>query len=196
LGSALASGPAWAGGLTWCWCRAKCLVCDGCAALSWVSASSHNILCWCCKHIYACHRPSCCRRNWLETAGGGGPFGRQNADWLRRAGPRLSDEQLLDHYHSHTKHCAACTRALHALRIARIAAGVLAAASAALSANALLLHYTSPLVAGAGLKGAKGAAAAAVSGTAASFIFVSCCAQPRELCYARLMNVVRCKWAD
>ena len=57
-------------------------------------------------------------RNWLERWAGGGPFGPQNKEWLARAGRRLTQDELLEHYHSHTEKCSICRTALK--RIQRV----------------------------------------------------------------------------
>jgi hypothetical protein len=47
---------------------------------------------------------------WLQSFGGGGPFGPPTPELIARMGPRLSREQLLDrcaagpHTHTHTQH--------------------------------------------------------------------------------------------
>jgi hypothetical protein len=74
-----------------------------------------------------------------------------NAAWLARAGPRLSEEQLLDHFHSHTKRCSVCMPALRNLRLACTAAAVVASAAAFLGAAALLIQAAGQLAGGAGL---------------------------------------------
>lgn len=52
-------------------------------------------------------------RTWVAKTGGGGPFGRLSPEeFLRAIGPRQTEEQLLDRYHSHTKHCRSCSAAL------------------------------------------------------------------------------------
>jgi hypothetical protein len=91
------------------------------------------------------------RRNWMANEAGGGPFGPMDASWLQRAGPRLSDEQLLDHYHSHTKHCSICRPALRNMRLARTAAAVVGIASAAVAAMALMLQFAGQLATGSAL---------------------------------------------
>jgi len=47
-------------------------------------------------------------RTWINKQGQGGPFGKMDEEWLAKAGPRKSAEELLDHYHSHTSTCKAC----------------------------------------------------------------------------------------
>ena len=60
---------------------------------------------------------------------------------MQRAGPRLDREQLLDRFHSHTEHCAACSGALRnverALQLSLWAGYLLAFASAVCAATAL-----------------------------------------------------------
>ncbi|EFN56079.1 hypothetical protein CHLNCDRAFT_145588 [Chlorella variabilis] len=87
-------------------------------------------------------------RNWMKSVAGGGPFGPMNADWLRRAGPRLSDEQLLDHYHSHTKRCSVCQPALRNVRLARAVSAAVGVSAAAMAAMALMIQLAAPLAAG------------------------------------------------
>jgi hypothetical protein len=65
-------------------------------------------------------------RNWLQNVAGGGPFGPQNAAWLAAAGPRLTKDELLEHYHSHTENCSICKPALARLKVVRAVAAVLA----------------------------------------------------------------------
>jgi hypothetical protein len=67
-------------------------------------------------------------RRWLEKTAGGGPFGPQNAAWLQAAGPRLTKDELLEHYHSHTENCSICKTALARLKVVRAVAAVLAVA--------------------------------------------------------------------
>ena len=59
----------------------------------------------------------------------------------QRAGPRLDREQLLDRYHSHTEHCAACSGALQnverGLQLSLWAGFMLAFAAAVYAATAL-----------------------------------------------------------
>jgi hypothetical protein len=59
----------------------------------------------------------------------------------QRAGPRLDREQLLDRYHSHTEHCAACSGALRnverGLQLSLWAGYLLAFAAAVYAATAL-----------------------------------------------------------
>lgn len=68
-------------------------------------------------------------RSWLQQFGGGGPFGPQNEAWLLKAGPRLSNDQLLDHYHSHTEKCSTCRTALPRMQALRLLSVVGAAVS-------------------------------------------------------------------
>lgn len=84
----------------------------------------------------------------MKSVAGGGPFGPMNADWLRRAGPRLSDEQLLDHYHSHTKRCSVCQPALRNVRLARAVSAAVGVSAAAMAAMALMIQLAAPLAAG------------------------------------------------
>lgn len=80
-------------------------------------------------------------RTWLERVAGGGPFGPQNVAWLQAAGPRLSDAQVLDHYHSHTEHCKICQTALQRITLLRAAAAVVAALGAVVAVAAATVHY-------------------------------------------------------
>jgi hypothetical protein len=98
----------------------------------------------------------------MENVGGGGPFGPMNATWLQRAGPRLSEDQLLDHFHSHTKRCSVCAPALRNIQLARAAAAAVGTAAAAVAAAALLLQFAGQLAAGAGPSALLAAARAAV----------------------------------
>jgi hypothetical protein len=85
-----------------------------------------------------------------------------NAAYLQRAGPRLPEAQLLDHYHSHTERCSVCQPALRNVRLARAAAGVVGVAAAALAAMALLIQYA----AGAGVLSSAAQPALAAAGQA------------------------------
>ena len=42
-------------------------------------------------------------RSWIDGRGGGGPF--PNADAL----PDMTEEQVVDRYHQHTKNCPSCS---------------------------------------------------------------------------------------
>ncbi|KAL4424531.1 hypothetical protein ABPG77_010111 [Micractinium sp. CCAP 211/92] len=80
-------------------------------------------------------------RTWLASVAGGGPWGPMDLSYLRRAGPRLSEEQLLDHYHAHTKRCSICQQALRNVRLARVAAAVVGAAAAVAGVAALVAQW-------------------------------------------------------
>lgn len=88
----------------------------------------------------------------------------------QRAGPRLSETQLLDHYHAHTKRCSICQQALANVRLARAAAAVVGVAAAIVGAAALVARWVvagAPLpawqafIVGAATSGSATAAAAA-----------------------------------
>ncbi|PSC75151.1 Pheophorbide a oxygenase [Micractinium conductrix] len=81
-------------------------------------------------------------RSWLSSVAGGGPWGPMDQSYLARAGPRRSEAQLLDHFHSHTEKCSICQKALRNVRIARTAAAVVAVGAAFLGAAALLAAWT------------------------------------------------------
>lgn len=59
----------------------------------------------------------------------------------QRAGPRLSEQQLLDHYNAHTKRCSICQSALRNVRLARALAAAVGAAAAAVGAAALVAQW-------------------------------------------------------
>lgn len=81
-------------------------------------------------------------RNWLGSTAGGGPWGPMNlANYLQRAGPRLPESQLLDHYHSHTERCHICQPALRNVRAARGVAAAVGAVAAAVAVAALVLQF-------------------------------------------------------
>lgn len=118
----------------------------GCRVLasSVYSRSGHHIydIEQCMPHRVAgerwCHH--CCRLLLLYSV----MFGRSVmhvVDVLQAAGPRQPREELLDRYHSHTKHCKACSGALRNTRrgitMTSIAAPALALASAVAAAAAL-----------------------------------------------------------
>ncbi|MEO1186365.1 MAG: cell death suppressor protein Lls1, partial [Cyanobacteria bacterium J06636_27] len=60
--------------------------------------------------------------------------------------PRLSIEELLDRYHSHTKHCASCSKALARIKQLRIAITVLAAVTWAMIPLTSLLQTNSVIL--------------------------------------------------
>jgi hypothetical protein len=110
-------------------------------------------------------------RTWLNSVGGGGPFGPMDEAWLVAAGPRQPLDSLLDHYHSHTKNCSICTAALKRVKAAKIVARALAVAGAvaALASAATQWIATGQLPAAAGRAAAImawGIAAAVVGGAA------------------------------
>lgn len=102
-------------------------------------------------------------RVWLDKVAGGGPWGPMDERYLLRAGRRLPEKQLLDHYHSHTERCSICRPALRNLRVARAAAAAVGIAAAAVAAVSLFVQYVAPAVAGT----AAGAASAAAGQAAA-----------------------------
>lgn len=113
-------------------------------------------------------------RNWLDTVGGGGPFGRMNGDWLQATGVRLTREQLLDRYHSHTANCRSCSTALRRTRLAKTAAKaaaivcvVLAPVTATFSATSGTSH---PWALAAGVTGQHVAAGLLVVAAVLAFV--------------------------
>ena len=119
--------------------------------------------------------PTVCRA-WLGNVAGGGPWGPMDARYLQRAGPRLPEKQLLDHFHSHTERCSICRPALRNLRLARAAAAAVGIAAAAVAAVSLFVQYVAPAAAGAAAaapasagKAAARQAAAAAATTAAGW---------------------------
>ncbi|KAL4451506.1 hypothetical protein ABPG75_007168 [Micractinium tetrahymenae] len=80
-------------------------------------------------------------RTWLANVAGGGPWGPMDTSYLQRAGPRLSEEQLLDHYHAHTKRCSICQTALQYIRLARAAAAVVGLAAVFVGAAAVVAQW-------------------------------------------------------
>lgn len=103
-----------------------------------------------------------CCRVWLDNVAGGGPWGPMNDSYLLRAGRRLPENQLLDHYHSHTERCSICRPALRNLRLARAAAAAVGIAAAAVAAVSLFVQYVAPAA------GRAAAAAPAAAGQAAA----------------------------
>ncbi|KAK9812641.1 hypothetical protein WJX72_001174 [[Myrmecia] bisecta] len=83
-------------------------------------------------------------RTWLARSGGGGPFGPMDEEWLQAAGPRLSREQLLDRYFSHTINCKICRRALTRVQWARSACKALAAVAAVAAATVAVAALAGP----------------------------------------------------
>ncbi|CAG9460111.1 unnamed protein product [Pedinophyceae sp. YPF-701] len=77
-------------------------------------------------------------REWLSTVGNGGPFQRPDASYIDRLGPELSRKDLMDRFHSHTKHCKSCRgahqRLVRGQAVAHGAATALAAAAGAIVA--------------------------------------------------------------
>lgn len=88
--------------------------------------------------------------------------------YIQRAGPRLPDAQLLDHYHSHTERCSVCKPALRNTQLARAAAAAVGIAAAALAAMSLLVQWgtTGALLPAAVQQAGKKAAAQAAAGAA------------------------------
>lgn len=79
-------------------------------------------------------------RTWINKQGQGGPFGKMNEEWLAKAGPRKSAEELLDHYHSHTSTCKACRDGLKFVeRMQAVTAVVTSLASIVAVAAGLLI---------------------------------------------------------
>jgi Pheophorbide a oxygenase len=69
-------------------------------------------------------------RKWLTDMAGGGPFGQQTQQWLdRKEGLRLSKDELLDHYHSHTATCLECQRCLAFMKAVKNGVGIIGLAS-------------------------------------------------------------------
>ncbi|KAL6778308.1 hypothetical protein ACKKBG_A17685 [Auxenochlorella protothecoides x Auxenochlorella symbiontica] len=66
-------------------------------------------------------------RTWIQKMAGGGPFGAQDEGWLARAGPRLGQTQLLDHWESHCSRCESCRTAEQRLKVVRGVAAALGA---------------------------------------------------------------------
>lgn len=99
-------------------------------------------------------------RRWVDTRGGHGPFGINmvSDDFLKAVGPRLTNDELMDRYHSHTKNCKACSAALkkcedfqtfcRVLSPALLLAASLAAATAAnlTAAKSAMLAFALPVV--------------------------------------------------
>ena len=83
-------------------------------------------------------------RSWAEQVAGGGPWGPMDASYLQRAGPRLSDTELLDHFHSHTETCSICQSALRRVTAVRAVAAVVGARAAVVSLAALMLQAALP----------------------------------------------------
>ena len=54
--------------------------------------------------------------------------------------PRLSKEELLDRYHSHTKHCGSCSKALKRIKLVRMAIALLTAVTWAMIPVTTLLQ--------------------------------------------------------
>lgn len=103
-------------------------------------------------------------RNWLNKVAGGGPWGPMDLNYLQRAGPRLPEEQLLDHFHAHTKRCSMCQSALRKTRVVRTVAAVVGVGAAALGVMASMVQWAA---AGAPLAAWEAFAPAAAASTAA-----------------------------
>ncbi|KAL4438217.1 hypothetical protein ABPG77_010578 [Micractinium sp. CCAP 211/92] len=128
-------------------------------------------------------------RNWLDTLGGGGPFGSladptspaakaaaavaaaAAAAALPPTGNKDSRRQLLDRYHQHTVHCASCRNALQKVtllrRVAAVAATVAAAACLLPFLTLLNPAVTAAAASAAGSAGTGGAASLAAAAGAA-----------------------------
>lgn len=97
--------------------------------------------------------------------------------YLQRAGPRLPEDQLLDHYHSHTERCSICRPALRNVRVACAAAAAVSIAATALAAMSLLVQWatagallpSAPAVVAAAGKAGKAAAQQAAAAAGASW---------------------------
>ena len=98
--------------------------------------------------------------------------------YLAKAGPRQSEAQLLDHYHSHTERCHACRPALANVQRLQAVSGALAAAGAALAAMALLVQWGTAgvLLPAAAGKAAQQAAAAGSGALPPLVAFAAGCA--------------------
>ncbi|KAI7840725.1 hypothetical protein COHA_005541 [Chlorella ohadii] len=107
-------------------------------------------------------------RAWLNKTAGGGPWGPMDDRYLLRAGRRLPEKQLLDHYHSHTERCSICRPALRNLRVARAAAAAVGIAAAAVAAVSLFVQYVAPAAAAAPAAAGQAAARQVTAAAAAA----------------------------
>jgi len=104
--------------------------------------------------------------NWMRNWGGHGPFGPMDKQWLQGAGPSLTQEQLLDRYHTHTKGCSSCSHALKALETAQrllVIGGIACTVFSCLGTVAMLLCAASQ---GHGIQAAAAGAAVAQASAA------------------------------
>eukprot|EP00887_Chlorella_sp_A99_P007123 scaffold2.g7123.t1 len=94
-------------------------------------------------------------KSWLDSKGGGGPFGPLHRLGANAYPPRVADRRvLLDRWQAHTVTCASCRRAFDFISKLRVAAA--AAAAVALGAA---LHGVLSAAASGGLAAAAGGAA-------------------------------------
>lgn len=107
-------------------------------------------------------------RAWLNKSAGGGPWGPMDDRYLLRAGRRLPEKQLLDHYHSHTERCSICRPALRNLRLTRAAAAAVGIAAAAVAAVSLFVQYVAPAAAAAPAAAGQAAARQVTAAAAAA----------------------------
>lgn len=95
-------------------------------------------------------------KNWLDKAGGGGPFGP-----LHKAAsysPLVTDHRvLLNRYEQHTKHCQECLKALSWVERLRVGFAAVAATGFGMAISAFMQAAPAKLMAGGALVGFFGA---------------------------------------
>ncbi len=102
-------------------------------------------------------------RRWVDSFGGGGPFGPIDQHYVANMDPRLDKDTLLDRYSQHTQNCYQCQQGLAKVRTAKQAA-----AGVGWAACGLAIFTAAVAVASGGGSGLAAGAAAAAAGAGAA----------------------------